>query len=154
MHRPENTDDPRRLKGIITALEEIAARVPIILPLHPRTRKRLNEIGLYMKQVVCIEPVGYFDMICLLGNCRAVFTDSGGVQKEAYFFHKPCITLRNETEWVELVEHGYNSLVGADKEKILSTEQNLANFQTNHWIPLYGNGDAGQRIVNILLNLH
>jgi UDP-GlcNAc3NAcA epimerase len=94
--------------------------------------------------------VGYFDMVCLLDRCRAVFTDSGGVQKEAYFFHKPCITLREETEWVELVEHGYNLLVGADRDKIIDAEQYFVNQDRDFSIPLYGNGNAGDKIIKLI----
>jgi len=151
VHRQENTDDLNRLRNIMMALEEIAERVPVILPLHPRTRKYLREAGLHLQNVCCIEPVGYFDMVCLLDQCQAVFTDSGGVQKEAYFFHKTCITLREETEWVELVEHGYNTLVGADKERICQAELDLKRFKVDNWETLYGNGDAGYRIINKLL---
>jgi len=150
VHRQENTDNPQRLTSIMTALEEIAGRMPVILPLHPRTRKHLVELGLTMKSVNCIEPVGYFDMLCLLDNCRAVFTDSGGVQKEAYFFHKPCITMRDETEWVELVEHGYNCLVGAKREQILAAEKDFVQQTRDYSIPLYGDGRAGEKIVDIL----
>jgi UDP-GlcNAc3NAcA epimerase len=152
VHRQENTDDSGRLMNIMTALKEIAERVPVILPLHPRTRKHLIEMELDMGNVNCIEPVGYFDMICLLDNCRAVFTDSGGVQKEAYFFHKPCITLRDETEWVELVEHGYNCLVGAERERILATEKEFVQQVRDYSIPLYGDGRAGERIVKLIIS--
>lgn len=151
VHRQENTDNPQRLRSIVTALDEIAERVPVILPLHPRTRKHMAEIALDTKRLRCIEPVGYFDMVCLLDKCRAVFTDSGGVQKEAFFFRKPCVTLRDETEWVELVENEFNVLVGADKEHILQAEQNLKTFQIEHWLSLYGNGDTGRKIIDILL---
>ena len=151
VHRQENTDNSQRLTSIINALEEIAERVPVVLPLHPRTRKHLTEIGLYIDNVTCIEPVGYFDMICLLDNCRAVFTDSGGVQKEAYFFHKPCITLRDETEWVELVEHGYNRLVGAERESIICAEQEFIQQARDFSVPLYGDGRAGEKIIELII---
>jgi UDP-GlcNAc3NAcA epimerase len=152
VHRQENTDDVNRLRNIMTALEEIAERVPVIMPLHPRTRKYLSEAGLHLQNVCCIEPVGYFDMLCLLDSCQAVFTDSGGVQKEAFFFKKPCITLRDETEWVELVANGFNVLVGANKEMILEAESNKNFFDIKKGISLYGDGDAGSKIVNLLLN--
>lgn len=152
IHRQENTDDPKRLKNIIDALEEMAEQMPVIVPLHPRTRKHLAELDLNIKRMIIVEPVGYFDMLCLLDNCRAVFTDSGGVQKEAYFFQKPCITLRDETEWVELVDHGFNVLAGASKELILKAESNINNFDFNKGISLYGDGDAGSKIVNHLLS--
>lgn len=150
VHRQENTDDPVRLMNIMTALEEIAVRVPVIFPLHPRTRNHIIKTGLDMENVNCIEPVGYFDMLCLLDNCRAVFTDSGGVQKEAYFFHKPCITMRDETEWVELVEHGYNCLVGTKRERIIAAEKGFACLARDYSISLFGDGRAGEKIVKIL----
>jgi UDP-GlcNAc3NAcA epimerase len=152
VHRQENTDDVNRLRNIMTALEEIAERVPVIMPLHPRTRKYLSEAGLHLQNICCIEPVGYFDMVCLLDQCRAVFTDSGGVQKEAYFFHKPCITLRDETEWVELVEHGYNTLVGADRDKIVDAQQHFVNQDRDFSIPLYGNGNAADKIIELIIS--
>jgi UDP-GlcNAc3NAcA epimerase len=151
VHRQENTDNPQRLRSIMAALEEIAERVPVVLPLHPRTRKYLLDLGLDMKWVTCIEPVGYFDMVCLLDKCRAVFTDSGGVQKEAYFFHKPCITLRDETEWVELVEHKFNLLVGADRDRIIDAEQHFVAQDRDFSIPLYGNGKAGDKIIELII---
>ena len=153
VHRQENTDDPQRLKDIMTALDEIAARVPIILPLHPRTRKHLAAIGMELRNVTCIEPVGYGDMIMLLDHCRAVFTDSGGVQKEAYFFNKPCVTLREETEWVELVEHGFNKLSGANYEKILNLEQSFIRLKINDDMKLYGDGNTGQKIIELILGI-
>jgi UDP-GlcNAc3NAcA epimerase len=152
VHRQENTDDSQRLISIMTALEEIAAKVPVVLPIHPRTRKHLAAIGWNMKRVICIDPVGYFDMVCLLDKCQAVFTDSGGVQKEAYFFHKPCITLRDETEWVELVEHGFNRLVGAERESIVRAQQEFLKQARDFSVPLYGDGRAGEKIVNLILS--
>jgi UDP-GlcNAc3NAcA epimerase len=119
VHRQENTDDPERLKGIFEALNEINKQKRVILPLHPRTRKIIEKNGLQL-DFEPIDPVGYFDIIQLLKNATMVLTDSGGMQKEAYFFNKYCLTLRDETEWVELVENGVNELVGADKELILS----------------------------------
>jgi UDP-GlcNAc3NAcA epimerase len=89
-------------------------------------------------------------MITLLSHCQGVFTDSGGLQKEAFFFHKPCVTLRDETEWVELVEHGFNILVGANEDKILQSEQNFIKNKRNYLTSLYGNGKAGDKIVEIL----
>lgn len=150
VHRQENTDDPQCLRDIMAALEEIAIRMPVILPLHPRTRKHLATIGLELKHITYIEPVGYLDMIILLDHCRAVFTDSGGVQKEAYFFRKPCITLRDETEWVELVEQGFNCLAGADQGKILEAEQSFIPQRKDFTGSLYGTGIAGNNIINIL----
>lgn len=103
-----------------------------------------------MENIICIEPVGYFDMIALLSSCNGVFTDSGGLQKEVYFFNKPCITLREETEWVELVEHGFNKLAGADCEKIIELERDFMGKRNNDEIKLYGDGCAANSIIGIL----
>lgn len=153
VHRAENTDDPQRMMGIFGALEEIASRTRVILPVHPRTRKILQSMGMEIKNMTLIDPVGYFDMLYLQENSLAIFTDSGGVQKEAFFAGKPCVTLRDETEWVELVEHGFNTLVGADKDKILATEAVLAGKKCDFSMPLYGDGHAGEKIVKAIVNL-
>jgi len=153
IHRPENTDNYGPLKNIVDAMEKIAKTVPIVLPLHPRTRKALSGHGLQLHGVELIEPVGYFDMLVLLNSCKAVITDSGGLQKEAYFFQKPCITLRRETEWVELVEHGFNTLVGSEKEAIIKAEKGISRKVIGGSIPvLYGQGDAGARVVRALVD--
>ncbi len=151
IHRAENADNVERLRNIIEALDEIAKVRAVILPLHPRTKKVIKTANIKIKNIIMIEPVGYFDMISLLEKCLAVFTDSGGVQKEAYFFQKQCITLRNETEWIELVEHGFNQLVGAEKTKILQAEQNLKLINKDFSMQLYGDGKAGEKIVGELL---
>lgn len=150
VHRAENTDDPVRLESIIGALDNISARLPIILPLHPRTRKILQTNRISTGRINILEPVGYFDMLCLLKNCRGVFTDSGGLQKEAYFFSKPCITLRDETEWTELLDAGYNVLTGADLRQIVAAEEMLSKRKPDYSLRLYGDGDAGGKIVSKL----
>ncbi len=154
LHRAENTDDPMRLKEIFNALAEISRQVPILIPAHPRTRKKIVEMGVDISAVsnlFLIDPVGYLEMIYLLRNCTLVMTDSGGLQKEAYFFNKPCITLRDETEWVELVEHGCNLLAGYKRDSILKAfaamHQRTINFSSN----LYGAGKASQTIMKHLL---
>jgi UDP-GlcNAc3NAcA epimerase len=159
VHRAENTDDIERLKSIFEALSEIAKDTQIILPLHPRTKQKLTNIPITNNQLTIIDPVGYLEMVWLLDNCKLVMTDSGGLQKEAYFFNKPCITLRDETEWVELVDIGVNKLVGADKEKIINTYHQYTNNQltnipitNNQSTNLYGNGKASEKIVKELLN--
>ncbi|HFU75803.1 MAG TPA: UDP-N-acetylglucosamine 2-epimerase (non-hydrolyzing), partial [Arcobacter sp.] len=139
IHRAENTDDENRLRGIFEALEEIAKLKQVILPLHPRTKKIIADLGINVEQLTIIDPVGYLEMVWLIGNCELIMTDSGGLQKEAFFFKKPCITLRDETEWVELVENGFNVLVGADKEKIV-TAYTKQSFSTDFNMELYGNG--------------
>lgn len=156
IHRAENTDNPQRIQSIFRALLEICKSMPVVLPLHPRTRKIIELSGCELVsktgQLFIIDPVGYFDMITLLSNCRGVFTDSGGVQKEAYFFHKPCITLRDETEWVELVDHGLNTLVGANRERIIAAAQEIKNRNPDYSLALYGTGNAGSSIVNLLMS--
>jgi UDP-GlcNAc3NAcA epimerase len=147
MHRAENTNNFNRLKNIIEAFNESEEK--IILPLHPRTQKYINEYGLtFGKNIKIIESVGYLAMLMLEKNSKKIVTDSGGVQKEAFFFDKPCITLRNETEWIETVENGWNIIVGADKVKIKDA---ILNFKCSkpkegH----FGFGDAAKKIVDII----
>ena len=117
IHRQENTDNPENLKRIIDGLNAIHKQIPVVVPLHPRTRNILAQ-NYQLPDFTIIDPVGYFDMIMLLKSCEMVITDSGGVQKEAFFFGKHCITLREQTEWVELVENGFNILVGSDTSKL------------------------------------
>lgn len=149
IHRAENTDDDFRLRNIVEAIEEVAKSVEVVLPLHPRTRKKLSDISITPRNVTIIDPIGYLEMIWLLDNCSLVMTDSGGLQKEAFFFKKPCITFRDETEWIELVENQFNILVGADKKRAIEAFEN-ARFNRNFDMPLYGGGKASQRIVSYL----
>jgi UDP-GlcNAc3NAcA epimerase len=146
IHRAENTDSPERLESILTALADISETIPVILPLHPRTRKLLEQRGWknpHPESLRIINPVGYLQMVCLEKNCHMIATDSGGVQKEAYFFQKPCITLRDETEWVELVDAGYNILVGAKSDSILAAYHAFSNQRPVFSGNLYGTGSAG-----------
>ncbi len=150
IHREENTDNPERLASIINALNNINNHCKVIVPLHPRTKKKINNIK--VKPIFkIIEPVGYFDIIEMLKHCKIVLTDSGGLQKEAYFFGKPCITLRKETEWIELVEKGFNKLAGHDSQTILSSFNELLKKNMDFNIKLYGDGKTGERIINILI---
>src|SRR5665647_799142 len=119
IHRQENTDSPENLQNIIAGLNEINRQIPVVVPIHPRTRKILAKLNI-APEFKLIDPVGYFDMIMLLKSCELVITDSGGVQKEAFFFGKHCITLREQTEWIELIENGYNILVGSNPVKLNS----------------------------------
>ncbi len=153
IHRAENTDEPKRLTSIFNALSEISNEIPIILPLHPRTRKIINTSKLTTQnsQLIFIDPVGYLEMIYLLQNCSLVMTDSGGLQKEAFFFEKPCVTLRDETEWIELFENGFNKIVGADENIIISGYQEMIQIKNNYNINLYGNGEASKKIITELL---
>ena len=152
LHRQENTDNPVKLKNIFEALNEISSCTRVVLPIHPRTRKILTEAGIE-PSFELIDPVGYLDMIQLLKNCRIVLTDSGGLQKEAYFFKKYCITLRDETEWTELVENGYNLLAGSDPSKILNSYYTLQSKFPEFSVDLYGNGHASETIAEFLANL-
>ena len=152
IHRAENTDDEMRLRAIFEALNEIAKDQQIVLPLHPRTKNIINNLKVDIQNLTIIEPVGYLEMVWLIDNCDVVLTDSGGLQKEAYFFSKPCITLRDETEWVELIECGANVLVGADKDKIVNAFEHHVKFDIqNSASNLYGDGKASSIIIMELL---
>lgn len=147
IHRAESTDDATKLADIFEGL--CASPIAIILPLHPRTQGKVQEFNITIpKNVYVVEPLGYLQMIWLEKNSQFVITDSGGVQKEAYFHKKHCITLREETEWSELVENGYNTLVGTDSKKVaLAVSQ---KYVTSNFKKLYGNGDTAERIMEIL----
>ncbi|MEA2096810.1 MAG: UDP-N-acetylglucosamine 2-epimerase (non-hydrolyzing) [Candidatus Cloacimonadota bacterium] len=151
IHRAENTDDPIRLDSIFNALNKISNEIPIILPLHPRTKKIIENLKFKIENLIIIDPIGYLEMIYLLKNCELVMTDSGGLQKEAFFFEKPCVTLRDETEWVELIENDFNKIVGADKDKIISGYQEMSQIKNDYNINLYGNGKASKKIITELL---
>lgn len=150
LHRAENTDDPQRLSAIVLALNELHKNVsPIVLPLHPRTRKLISQLGLQLN-VKVIDPVGYFEMLWLLDHCQLVLTDSGGVQKEAFFFGKACVTMRDQTEWVELVEIGANELVGANTDIIIDAVKRNINRKVSDPDKLYGGGAAAIKIIEQL----
>jgi UDP-N-acetylglucosamine 2-epimerase len=156
-HRQENTDDPSRLSGILNALAAISQNGrPVVMPLHPRTRKSIEAWRIQMpsgSRVSLIEPVGYLDMIQLEANAALILTDSGGVQKEAYFAGVPCVTLRNETEWVETVEAGVNFLAGAQTDSILAAFERARTVDVLLKAGLYGDGHAAEAIVEILLEM-
>lgn len=143
IHRQENTDSHENLKNIIAGLNEINSQTPVIMPIHPRTNKILSQQNIIPKFKL-IDPVGYFDMIMLLKSCELVVTDSGGVQKEAFFFGKHCITLRKETEWIELVENGFNVLVGDNSEKLKEAYTVLLKKTSDFSLDLYGKGKAAE----------
>jgi UDP-N-acetylglucosamine 2-epimerase len=184
VHRAENTDDPQRLSNIMAALAELAEREPVILPLHPRTKKILERTSnlehrtlnveprtLNIEQSSSVEPrtlnieprtlnierpsslriinpVGYFDIIALEKSARILLTDSGGMQKEAYWLKVPCITLRDETEWVETVASGWNILTGAERDRIVTAVRTFKAPAAHP--PLYGDGQAAEKILSIL----
>jgi UDP-GlcNAc3NAcA epimerase len=153
IHRAENTDDVSRIQHIITALG--VTNLPVVLPLHPRTRSKLSQFQLEhllsVPNLKVIDPVGYFDMLALEASARKIVTDSGGIQKEAYFLGVPCVTLRDETEWIETVAAGWNVLVGADEAKIIAA---LASEVLPQNRPLlYGDGSTSELISKLLLEI-
>lgn len=162
IHRNNNTDEPERLTGIFAALNQISVEnnIDIILPLHPRTSKLLeknlsndvyNSIS-ENKNIKLISPVSFLDMIALESNCSLVMTDSGGVQKEAYFFNKPCAILRSETEWVEIVNEGAAIIADADKDKIVNAANDLKDLNLSLKADIFGDGKAAEFICKTILN--
>jgi UDP-GlcNAc3NAcA epimerase len=149
IHRAENTDDAGRMQAILAALEEIAASIcPVLLPLHPRTRKVLEACGWKAQAITVTSPLSYFEMLLLEGRARLILTDSGGVQKEAYFAQVPCVTIRDETEWVETLNNRCNVLTGADTDKIVAAANSAS--QAGPWTAVYGDGKAGVLMVDAL----
>jgi UDP-GlcNAc3NAcA epimerase len=147
VHRAYNTDDPGNLRRIVSAFNAI--REPIVFPVHPRTRAALDRLGMnFAPHVLAIEPVGYLDMLMLESNARAILTDSGGVQREAYFLSIPCITLRQETELVETVQAGWNQLVGIQPDRILTAVRDFIPPADHP--PLFGDGQAAERIADAI----
>jgi UDP-GlcNAc3NAcA epimerase len=150
VHRAANTDNQANMQSILTAFGQLSTQ--IIFPLHPRTRKLLAQFGLSAPQnVTLIDPVGYFDMLVLEENADCILTDSGGIQKEAYLLGVRCITLRDETEWVETVEAGWNKLVGANPEMICSAYETWTTAEDRP--ALYGDGNTAQKICEIMKSL-
>jgi len=148
VHRASNTDDPAALRAIMDAFARLDA--PVVFPVHPRTQKRLAGYGIApAANVRIVEPLPYFDMLALLSGARAVLTDSGGVQKEAYILEVPCVTLRENTEWVETLEDGWNVLVGADADRIVA-EANAAGDARRGHSARFGDGHAAARIAAII----
>jgi len=148
IHRAGNTDDPAALRAILEAFS--CLEVPVVFPVHPRTRKKLAEYGIApAANVRLVEPLPYFDMLALLAGARAVLTDSGGVQKEAYILEVPCVTLRENTEWVETVEDGWNVLVGTDAARIVAEADAAGDARRGH-SARFGDGHAAARIAAII----
>lgn len=150
-HRAENTDDKAKLSNILMALAEITKDLPVVFPLHPRTFACINRYGLgeYLQNIRVIDPLSYLDMVALEQSAQVILTDSGGIQKEAFFYSVPCVTMREETEWIETVALGWNQIVGTDQQKIY-----LAFLQAkkgrNDYLP-YGDGSSSKRIINKIL---
>ncbi|WP_299434126.1 UDP-N-acetylglucosamine 2-epimerase (non-hydrolyzing) [uncultured Aquimarina sp.] len=153
VHRAENTDSKERLSRILHELDQISTKINVVLPLHPRTKQKIEEYKIITKNITFINPIGYIDMVMLERTCKMIITDSGGIQKEAFFHKKPCITLRSETEWVELVASGCNSLWTDEislmdlYDKVIDTELNLShNF--------YGDGNAASLIIDQIISTY
>lgn len=145
LHRAENTDSKSRLEGILKGLEGID--LPVLLPIHPRTKKKMSEFSLsFPENVKVVEPMPYMQVISALNQCAFVVTDSGGLQKEAHYMGKFCITARDETEWVELVENGVNFLTGADTDKIIQAARLVSVKGAPDNVSDYGTGNAGSKI--------
>ena len=142
IHRAENTDDPERFRAVVAWLERAAKELPIVMPVHPRTRKLMTSSGLQPEGVMLVEPLGYLDMVRLVNNSAAVFTDSGGLQKEAYFHRIPCVTLRDETEWLETIEAGWNRLWTSQGYRTPRSE-----------IADYGTGQSAAEIARIIQSI-
>lgn len=151
VHRAENTDDPGRLSGIFSALNLISKTTKVVFPLHPRTKKYIKELNLLQGisgNIILTDPLPFLDMVRLEQSAKIILTDSGGVQKEAFFYNVPCITLRDETEWVETVDLGWNVLAGANFERIMSAFIKLK--KPSEVIEVYGDGAASKKILDIL----
>jgi len=151
IHRQENTDDLNNLEAIFEGLEEISKTKRVVLPLHPRTKAILEKNNFNFK-ITIIDPVGYFDMLELLKNCNLVVTDSGGLQKEAFFNKKHCIIAREETEWVELVSKQFAIIVGSDSNKMLEAFERFQNSTTDFEMNLFGE-NVGEKIYTEILSL-
>lgn len=151
IHRAENTDDLSRLREIVDALNQINDTYKVILPVHPRTRA-IFEKNSFTINFTCIDPVGYFDMIELMSHCKLIATDSGGVQKEAYFLNKFCLTFRDQTEWIELIENGYNKITSADKKVIIEAFNFFISKTFYKQTELYGGGNAARLMTDFLIS--
>ena len=158
IHRAENTDDPVRLEAIFEGLAQVAGEIPVVLPLHPRTKKYLQQIGWsnpVAERLRLREPAGYLEMLQLAQHATAIVTDSGGVQKEAYFHKLPCVTLRDETERTEMVDWGCNRCISPDSAEVVAHGiQEALRIGVPSQIPedIYGDGKAGERIARILVS--
>lgn len=152
IHRQENTDDVNRLRVILNGLGKVAETIPVAFPMHPRTRYRIKEMGLTVNEAIhVIDPLGFLDLLSLEKQAAVIATDSGGLQKEAYFQRVPCVTLRDETEWVELVHSGWNRLCPPISEDIIARTILSAIGNSGREVSLYGNGTASSLITNELI---
>ena len=154
IHRAENTDDKKILNNIISAIRNISKKIKVIFPMHPRTKKMIEKFSISIDGIKVVSPVSYLTMISLISNTKILVTDSGGMQKEAYFAKKPCLTIRDETEWIETLDHGWNQLVSAhDKFNIVNylnkaLDDDISSFKYKHH---YGLGNAANIIADTLI---
>ena len=154
LHRAENVDDPEILEWIVNGLNETSKEMPIVLPLHPRTKAKLKEFGLFEKissEIKLIPPVGFLDILVLQSSSSLIVTDSGGMQKEAFFQKKPCVTVRTETEWAELLEGGHNRLARPMVDAIRDKAKDALEAHIDWSIELYGDGNSSETIADSLL---
>ena len=153
VHRAENTNDGEKLSSIFRALDRISLRIGVLIILHPRTKAKMQKYNVILcARIKIIDPVGYEENMALLKNSELLLTDSGGMQKEAFFMKKKCVTMRDETEWVELVDHGYNILAGANEELIVKSTIVMLNKKINFTHDFYGSGKACETIVKEIIN--
>lgn len=154
LHRAENVDDSRALAWIVNGLSELSNCMTVVLPLHPRTRMRLNEFSLFEKlnsKIKILDPLGFLDILALQKSASVIVTDSGGMQKEAFFQKKPCVTVRTETEWIELLTGGHNRLAIPQKDSILSKVDDALATNLDWSLNLYGDGNCSQTIVEVMI---
>jgi len=170
LHRPSNVDDKETFQRILKALIEVSKSIPIIFPVHPRTINRIKEfhfeeyfnfdiqnlkLNSQKSHIYCLEPLGYFDFLCLTSNAKLMLTDSGGIQEETTILGIPCITLRENTERPITATHGTNRIVGTDTKKIIDESMDALNGNRSHKrIPSFWDGKAGERIISILTKAH
>ena len=153
IHRQENTDDINRISEILEGMNHISNEINIKLPLHPRTKKLLKTLKVKLgDNIEVLEPLSYKDFIGLMQHSEIIISDSGGIQKEAYFLKKNCIVLRDETEWKELTDSNNNILVGANKNKLIKAYQERSKLNQNFSNPIYGDGKTARKIIDILVN--
>ena len=148
IHRPENTDNENKLKNICNALNILSKTNLILFPIHPRTQNKLKEFDIELSdKIIILPPKGYIEMLSMLDSSQLVLTDSGGLQKEAYFKNKYCVTVRDETEWRELVDEGVNIITGDNQNKILKAVEKFQNKKEILQKPIYGSGDTSKKII-------
>jgi UDP-N-acetylglucosamine 2-epimerase (non-hydrolysing) len=153
LHRPANVDDPRRLRGLVGVIEKISSRVPVVFPVHPRTRKHLDGMKRLNGRVILTEPLGYLDFLCLMSRARLLLTDSGGIQEEATILRVPCLVARDNTERPVTIEQGTNRLVGTDPERMFeAVVETLMCPMGRKEVPELWDGQASKRIVDVLQN--